>query len=424
MADHLFGPSRLPQEPLKIEYNGPSYDGGPWHSYPCRQGWRPESPTTELKDLFIHPSQNLHLECWLYFGVLHAVFGQVRHEHFLHIENSRIYLTSAYLQQYVDEALAASGKSKDGNKIIFGRCSLPEFRAVEIGMASVLSSDAGRSAIRPEMLFAIRVLHASLTHAVDKRLGKESLKVLMPPAHVARDEWAEEQLRAKGWCPSELSCFTNFGSVLSQAYALQLRRPNKRPDTAERDRHVRCTAGECMENFIDETKPYETKHDPPHCRCEHVQVPIEKVRAILRNGGIPLVRVHGSGDAPANEEILEQRPGRNYVALSHVWSDGLGNKGANSLPSCQLHRLKEKAVELLWDGSYVPGAWDNPVSALHVSGRHVLHAAMSLTHSARDDALIWVDTLCVPLDDETRKLAIRGMKRVYEKGKRVIQPRS
>lgn len=32
----------------------------------------------------------------------------------------------------------------------------------------------------------------------------------------------------------------------------------------------------------------------------------------------------------------------------------------------------------------------------------------------------WIDTICVPLDPETRKLAISGMKHVYERADRVL----
>ena len=35
-----------------------------------------------------------------------------------------------------------------------------------------------------------------------------------------------------------------------------------------------------------------------------------------------------------------------YVALSHIWADGLGNPFKNSLPLCQLNRLQNAVKNL------------------------------------------------------------------------------
>lgn len=428
MADHLFGTSRPPPDPLKIEYHGPVYDGGPWLDYPSRQGWRrpadsrsggtADKPST----LFIPESHNPRLECWLYFGVLHAVFGpSIQHNDFLRLEsNGKRYLTTALLHRYVDVALKSSGKKNaSGDPIIFGTCTTAAWESVENQLGSLLNNSDVRSLLRPEMQFAIRVLHATLFLLVKDTLGIKFRAVLLPQS-ACRDAWADERLRSseKGWCPSEIACFSNLRSVLSQAYALQLRRPRTLDGRGGGDAHALCTAAKCRVNQV-ESGTYVTKHYPPECRCEHVVVPVEDVKAVLRRGGIPLVRIRGGGgeEDAVVLEVVAHRPGRNYVALSHVWSDGLGNAKVNSLPACQLRRLEAKAARLLWEHANVPGAWDNPVSALHVSGRHLLHAAMKLARNPEDDTLFWVDTLCVPLHEETRKMAIRGMKKVYERGK-------
>lgn len=437
MADHLFGTSRPPPDPLKIEYHGPVYDGGSWLDYPSRQGWRrpADSRSGGMADkkptLFIPESHKPRLECWLYFGVLHAVFGpSIQHNDFVRLEtNGKRYLTTALLHRYVDVALKAPSSSKQDPPLIFGACTKAAWESVENQLGSLLNNADLRGLLRPEMQFAIRVLHATLFLLVKDTLGLKFRAVLLPQS-ACRDAWADERLRSsdKGcWCPSEIACFSNLRSVLSQAYALQLRRPARRTAmTVEGgeggggggdDAHALCTAAKCRVNQV-ESGTYVTKHHPPECRCEHVVVPVEDVKAVLRKGGIPLVRIRGGeGEEAVRLEVVAHRPGRNYVALSHVWSDGLGNAKVNSLPACQLRRLEAKAARLLWEHANVPGAWDNPVSALHVSGRHLLHAAMNLVRNPEEDTLFWVDTLCVPLDEETRKMAIRGMKKVYERGK-------
>lgn len=49
---------------------------------------------------------------------------------------------------------------------------------------------------------------------------------------------------------------------------------------------------------------------------------------------IPLVTAHAGAtvDIPVSDVT--------FVAISHVWADGLGNPSANKLPQCQLSRLQ------------------------------------------------------------------------------------
>ncbi|OJD36942.1 het domain protein [Diplodia corticola] len=452
MADHLFGTSRPPPSPLQIPYDGPVYDGGPWLGYPSRNGWR--RPGSD--HLFIPESHGPRLECWLYFGVLHAVFGSgvVRHDDFLRYDaaDGRQYLTTANLWRYVDAALAGSAFGPGGKKtktktnsdgasppapapaLLGPSCTQSDWEAIENQLGEMLllhGRSPATSLLRPAMAFAIRVLHATLFLLVRETLGLRHFRAVLLPQAASRDAWADARMREQlGWCPSEVACFSNFRSVLPQAYALQLgerrrgRTTRAGVEAGAAGGHARCTAARCV---VDQVVPgtYVTGHYEGGCRCGFVGVPVEEVKAVLRKGGIPIVRVRrgGEGEGQGGPLVLEvgaHRPGRNYVAVSHVWKDGMGNEEANALPECHLVRLKAMAARLLWERANVPGAWDNPVSALHVSGRHLLHAAMSLAHTPEQDTWFWMDTLCVPLDEETKKMAIRGMKKVYERAHRVM----
>ncbi|KIX03171.1 uncharacterized protein Z518_06722 [Rhinocladiella mackenziei CBS 650.93] len=70
-----------------------------------------------------------------------------------------------------------------------------------------------------------------------------------------------------------------------------------------------------------------------------------------------------------------------YIAISHVWSQGLGNRRSNSLPLCQLRRL-QRFVDAL-----VP--------------------------QERRPVPFWIDTICVPLEPTARDAAIKAMRIVY-----------
>lgn len=80
--------------------------------------------------------------------------------------------------------------------------------------------------------------------------------------------------------------------------------------------------------------------------------------------------------------------GNKCVAISHVWSDGLGNAMHNSLPAYQLQRL-----------------WE---------------LINSVAPDFEKSSLLWIDTLCAPLFWELRKIAFIQFSGVHEKASRVL----
>ncbi len=100
---------------------------------------------------------------------------------------------------------------------------------------------------------------------------------------------------------------------------------------------------------------------------------------------IPLIAWNGRGIAIADfgsDPGLDWGP---YVAISHVWSDGLGNPNHNSLPFCQIKRLQELVQEST--GKPLP---------------------------------FWIDTICVPLEERLRGKAIANMAKVYRSAAAVL----
>lgn len=86
--------------------------------------------------------------------------------------------------------------------------------------------------------------------------------------------------------------------------------------------------------------------------------------------------------------ITAADPSKPYVAISHVWSDGMGNPRQNALPLCQLQKLQK-----LVNGLYEPE--NHPVP-------------------------FWIDTICVPLSNDMRNMAIQLMARTYEGAGKVL----
>ncbi|MDI1486487.1 MAG: hypothetical protein OHK93_005717 [Ramalina farinacea] len=118
---------------------------------------------------------------------------------------------------------------------------------------------------------------------------------------------------------------------------------------------------------------------------------MEEIGSILRNGDIPLIAMDTS-TSPSQMEVVRYKEQseycNDYVAISHVWSDGLGNPKANSLPRCQLDHIQHLVNKL------------DPEEAYLVP--------------------IWIDTICVPLIPELKSLAILNMDKTYRNATDVL----
>jgi hypothetical protein len=85
-------------------------------------------------------------------------------------------------------------------------------------------------------------------------------------------------------------------------------------------------------------------------------------------------------------QIVEKDVGMVFIALSQVWSHGLGNALSNSLLVCQLHRLLSMVRTL-----------------------------------AEPPHFFWIDTRCVPRKPKSlRRVGISHIKRIYMEATKVL----
>lgn len=107
---------------------------------------------------------------------------------------------------------------------------------------------------------------------------------------------------------------------------------------------------------------------------------------------MPLVTATFEKDESCEVRLVPRRPKSTYVAISHVWSDGLGNLKENAIPYCQLIRLS--------------------------------HLIDRLPSTSLKYTYLWLDTLCVPPDaaeqDEAQQSAIERMRETYENAESVL----
>ena len=142
---------------------------------------------------------------------------------------------------------------------------------------------------------------------------------------------------------------------------------------------------------------------PEACDLELGQAPYTEKVVKLCNYAFPAEKKRGEGEnekltSSTMMELLEERRALvaedrakeclPYVAISHVWSQGLGNRHNNAIYLCQLQRLQRYANRL------VPPA-HRPVP-------------------------MWIDTICVPLEADARMEAIKTMDAVYQNALAVL----
>ncbi|KAI0828594.1 hypothetical protein BC628DRAFT_79832 [Trametes gibbosa] len=190
----------------------------------------------------------------------------------------------------------------------------------------------------------------------------------------------QEEMLERGWCDSEISLLATdeipFASLLD--------RPRIRD-------HSRCGDVVCSAYQTDEAT-YKTIHTDDSCQCAFLRVPAEDLAAYLARGKVPALLLTEDLEIQVVDSV--DYP---YIALSHVWADGLGNPVENALPTCELRRIR----------AYV----DEVHRRLHGPSSHP------------GPVVLWMDTLCIPVDPSMkahRKKAIELLGKTFNDARGVL----
>lgn len=192
-----------------------------------------------------------------------------------------------------------------------------------------------------------------------------------------------ERLRRSGQCPSQIEIIMHTSTTLqSLHFFASVHEPTMG------GRHELCNSRTCVAHQ-NNLSSYSTQHVTVSCNCKEYLVDSSSLDEVLKAGNLPLLRIReGKTLDDLTVEIVVSQPVSRYVALSHVWADGLGNPEANALPRCQLLHLSRLAQSL----------------ALQASSEAPL-----------EELLFWCDTLCCPTaPPDAKKRALTQMKRTYQ----------
>jgi hypothetical protein len=115
--------------------------------------------------------------------------------------------------------------------------------------------------------------------------------------------------------------------------------------------------------------------------CSWLEIQEQDLISVLDRGGNPcLVLTEDEKNC-----IITDTEHQEYIAISHVWSHGLGNPVRNALPWCQVRKLFE---------------------LIRTCGNELV--------------ALWIDTLTVPIQPEYKRKAIAQLRKVYRNAEAVL----
>lgn len=182
--------------------------------------------------------------------------------------------------------------------------------------------------------------------------------------------------------------------------------------------HNRCSKKVCQA-YNSSQIGYVTAHTEQSCRCSFLTAPTDKIIQIIQDGGVPLVSIRKRPYGGLGIEIQAATAPNQYIAISHVWSGGLGNPQTNSLPQCQLHRLLERLSSLPEYGDR--GIYIERYDSWYITKRYL--DKLGSSRKKQKVPLFWIDTLCIPVDPQYANLrtrAINMMNLIYASARSVL----
>jgi hypothetical protein len=338
------------------------------------------------------------LQCLLNFGLLEAVLEEkVPESKLLKVNSSgEQVVTSEHLP---DLLLGYRNRIRERQGAHIPEANRESARRIQATFAhahNILHSEVhrdgkyGRSSsfllagLEPQVLADIIIQIASTLEAVSFWTSKlypevkfsavagvlKSMLYLVPYQH-------RTTMFARGWCPVIVDTILSERTASTLGYASTLECPRSRSSEG----HGECTPLSCVVNTRDSSND-PPKHFPESCKCSNSMPSLEDVKRLLQERKIPVVgdglSVKDSSDTP-------------FVAISHVWGDGLRGTTEKGLPGCQIKRLAQMTSCIL--EAHGRASW----------GR-----------------AFWIDTLCIPEIDDMRHRAIGLMAQTYREAEAVL----
>ncbi|KAI9686836.1 MAG: hypothetical protein M1822_002589 [Bathelium mastoideum] len=252
------------------------------------------------------------------------------------------------------------------------------FRVISYG------SSAHRDELE-EVHFSATLLLRALAISSERILGRHPAVFTMGQGRLPL---LERRMKEAGWCPYMIARVSASFPNDTQAFTFAL------GTIRTKQKHSSCNYDFCVANQVGES--YTVQHTDPACRCELIAPPLDQMLECLRKEKIPMLRLQQATDNRTPTLLVEtQDLSGNFLAISHLWADGLGNPYTNAVPSCQLERI--------WNG--------------------IKEASLLLAPGKGCEPCFWFDTLCIPVGSQHqayRDFSIQKMHDIYSNASGVL----
>ncbi|CAG7565978.1 unnamed protein product [Fusarium equiseti] len=184
------------------------------------------------------------------------------------------------------------------------------------------------------------------------------------------------KLKSLGWCPFQIQFAerTLNNSTLDWMCAVNF--------SQKEAGHEACTKKACARSDID-NKTYKQSHCCEHARCNKVKLDLDEIREIIDQGGYPVLSMEiEEGNVKFATKACSSAKPINYIALSHVWADGIGGEAEYGLNRCQVERVHK----------------------------------LCRSYNPNGNGWFWLDSLCIPsknVGEETYMKSLVSIRDVY-----------
>lgn len=409
--DHLLYPLNTFVAQLQVPFlcdGEAEYDGFPFTTYPIRKRW-----SQAVDDLLWLQCEDeefaKRVQLWLYFGLLSSFCGHVVPRAILRESDTctgSIRLSTARIPSILE---TRNLRNFDANVEDLRSLLVEAWRLSELVESRVTS----RQKTLLQISCSVRILLETLnsTHGLQlktlsstrrylfgRRWPFEFSTGLIHGWKISTAKAIKYKMVERGWCPAQIADFSRkfSGSTLHFLSGLAL---------SSKVSHAACIASRCIAYNIDESR-YVPQHQDSCSKtiCYLSELSSAAVASIIEDGfGIPLVSCSISRDGTLQAEVTRARPGLEYVAISHVWSGGLGNPSKNGLPECQIRYLMDRIISL--------------------RSKTLKSVSVKEIATTKKPILFWMDTFCIPVGDTfsgARDKAINSMAEIYGGARAVL----
>ncbi|KAK5129345.1 hypothetical protein LTR08_003575 [Meristemomyces frigidus] len=384
-----------------------AYDGGDFQTFAARKGWDVTTwKWSTLEQGFDTNGKSMSemaafLQHWLFFGLLTAVLGvPVPIDHFVraHADNQR-YICTAALARYLHDwraVVETLDEQEKEAKADHAEDCLLEANGINQMLTYLLfyGSLVAKSEVLEQTIFAQTLLAEALSAARDLIFYSQC-----PTQRSCIDVHLRTQMARAGWCAVTIEYLQDKLSLSAQTLAFSLGSARTKED------HSKCVGDPAIECQVGRvSSSYRVKHVESDCSCRSIEAPVEEIANMLREGRIPILAVKPAADSDGDPTLLvdgidlDDADSVNYhcpyFAVTHMWSDGLGNPEGNALPRCQIERLDAIARNL--KGTFV----------------ELLTEKWNTT--AAEMVEFWLDTLCIPVQAENQDLRDFSIQKTHE----------